>query len=154
MDQSSPSALAFREMAEGNWNEDPDFLAPPPDETQITQVEKLRTGIEFLAENGYPQNAYCTVNDLDDGIWEFRLGKIRVSFFDTEGDGVYTPKLRIQKQEHADTADDFWWLPDFDSFIRLGHCFGKNSQQTEPADISETLRVREEDVAHDRNDKD
>ena len=149
-DMCSPSLEAWNLMMAGAWEEDP-YFEKVPDEAQISQTQKMRVGIEFFAENGFPQNSYCTVNNLNDGIWEFKLGKIRISFFDTDGLGYYTPKLRIRDIRDADYPDDdFWWLPDFDVRIRLGHCFGKETQQTEPADLFESERVRQEDLQHDR----
>jgi len=39
---------------------------------------------------------------------------------------------------------------DFDPFIRLGHAFAKTADKTAVADVEASIRVREEDVAHDR----
>ncbi|MDF2917220.1 MAG: hypothetical protein K0S70_1437 [Microbacterium sp.] len=148
-DGSCPSFQALTEMSEGRWSGDPD-LANVPDDIQITQGQKLHAGIEFFAEYGYPNNRYCTVNNLNDGIWEFKLGAVRVSFFDTDGEGGHSPKYRIRHIDDADFSDEFWWLPGFDDYIRLGHCFGKNSQATDDHDLQEAVRVREEDLQYDR----
>lgn len=136
-------------MAAGEWTEDPD-LESIPDDAQITQAQKLRTGIEWFAERGVPNNAYCTVNNLRDGVWEFRLGRVRISFYDTDGEGSYTPKLRVRDIREADPdSGQFWWLPTFDEYVRLGHCFGKQTDKTEEDDIAATLQIREEDLEHD-----
>jgi hypothetical protein len=149
-DLSSPSFEAWSEMSAGRWEEDPNFENAPDDE-QIRQTSKMRAGIEFFAQYGYPQASACNVNALDDGVWEFKLGRVRISFFDTDGQGNYTPKARVLDIRDSDfPEDDYWWVPLFDDQIRLGHCFGKTTQQTEPADIARTLRVREEDLSHDR----
>lgn len=151
-DMSSPSFEAWCEMTAGEWAEDPNFEAAPDDE-QIRQSAKLRAGIEFFAEYGFPQASYCNVNALNDGIWEFKLGSVRISFFDTDGLGGFVPKHRVLDRRDADFPedDDYWWIPLFDDQLRLGHCFGKNSQKTEEDDLAETVRVREEDLQHDRS---
>lgn len=137
-------------MAAGTWEEDPN-LESIPDDAQIRQTEKLRTGIEWFAEHGYPVTSYCGVNELWDGIWEFKLGQVRISFYDTDGLGGYTPKRRIRDIRDSEYPDgDFWWLPNFDPDLRVGHCFGKTTQKTEESDIAATLQVREEDLEHDR----
>lgn len=138
-------------MVAGEWTEDPD-LEDVPDDAQISQADKLRVGIEFFAEHGYPNNRYCTLNALRDGIWEFKKGRVRISFFDTDGEGNFAPKSKIQDRREADFPDDeaHWQIPQFDPLIRLGHCFGKTTEKTEEEDIIMTLQVREEDIAHDR----
>lgn len=150
-DGSCPSLSAFTEMSEGRWEEDPD-LQDVPDEAQIAHSDKFIAGIEFFAEYGYPNNRYCTVNALRGGVWEFKLGRKRVSFFDTDGRGGFLPKPKVRERTDSEFPDDddFWWLPRFDENVRIGHCFGKNSQKTEADDLEESERVREEDVKHDR----
>ena len=111
----------------------------------------VRAAFQLFADMGYPNNQYCTVNELQDGVWEFKLGRVRVSFYDTDGRGSYNAKRRVISIVDSEFPDEeFWWLPLFDEDLRLGHCFGKTTQRTEDEDISETLRVREEDLAHDR----
>jgi hypothetical protein len=150
-DLTSPSLVAITQMEAGEWEEDPD-VEEIPDDAQMTQAQRLRAGIEFFADYGYPQNSFCTINALRDGIWEFKKGRIRVSFYDTDGAGGWTPKGKHIDRANSDDPDDeqFWWLPRFDDMIRLGHCFGKTTQVTEEEDIEMTLRVRLEDTAHDR----
>lgn len=149
-DMTTPSLEAWRAMEQGAWEEDPD-LEDVPDDAQIKHSQKFRAGIEFFADYGYPNNSFCTVNALKDGIWEFRLGSKRISFYDTDGRGGWAPKHKVLSiNDSAYPDSDFWWIPDMDESIRLGHCFGKTGQKTDPQDIEETLRVREEDTAHDR----
>lgn len=150
-DMQSPSETAWSQMEAGEWTEDPN-VDSIPDDAQISQTQKMRTGIEWFAEHGYPSNSFCTINDLRSGIWEFRLGRIRISFFDTDGAGGFDPKYRVRDRADSPYPEhDFWWLPEFDEDLRLGHCFGKTTEKTEEDDISETLRVREEDLEHDRD---
>ncbi len=146
----TPSIDALEQMARGEWTEDPE-LEEIPDDAQITHAQKFIAGIEFFAEYGYPNTRYCNVNSLRDGVWEFKLGSVRISFFDTDGTGAYTAKLKIRDIRDADFEDDFWWIPRFDEFLRLGHCFGKNSQVTSEQDLDTAETVRKEDLAHDRS---
>lgn len=148
-DRTCPSLIALTEMQRGQWEEDPD-LEGVPDDVQIKQADKLVVGMEFFADYGYPNNSYCTINDLDEGVWEFKLGAVRFSFYDTDGQGAFTPKFRIRDRRDAEFEGDFWWLPGFDEFVRVGHCFGKNGQKTTPEDIEMTKQVRREDLDHDR----
>ena len=150
---TSPAAAFLDHLAEGVWAEDPDFQGRPdqgvPDDAQIGDFDKLLAWCQLLADDGVP--AYRgAVNSLNDGMWEFKVGAKRLSFFDTPGDGSYEPKPRITDRDEADRPDEeYWWFPDFDEYIRLGYAFSKNSQRTDPRDIRETLQVREEDLSHD-----
>lgn len=145
---TSPAAVFLDQLAAGTWVEDPDST-DFPDDAQIDDCDKVIAWCQMLADDGVPPYR-GSVNDLDDGIWEFKVGSKRLSFFDTPGDGTYTPKLRIDDFSLADCTDEFWWFPQFDPHVRLGHAFPKLGQRTRPGDIETTLKVREEDVTHDR----
>jgi hypothetical protein len=149
---TSPAASALDELKEGELRRDTthDAEAPWPDEVQPGEYAKLMGWIAEFAERGLPPYQGA-VNDLPDGIWEFKLGVKRVSFFDTPGDGTFEPKLRVVDRNESlyPEQDDFWWLPEFDEFVRLGHFFIKKSQPTSEEDKRECARIREEDVAHD-----
>ncbi|PPG39489.1 hypothetical protein C5C17_11910 [Pseudoclavibacter sp. RFBA6] len=134
----------------GTWEHDPDFSGEPPDDAQMTSGQKLVAGIEWFADKGTPRPSYCTVNYLVDGVWEFKLGAVRVSFYDTDGSGGYEPKARIDDISTVEKPDDYWQIPVFDEQIRLGHCFPKNSQKTPEADLVGVVMVRREDLEHDR----
>jgi hypothetical protein len=75
-----------------------------------------------------------------------------MTFFDTRGDGTYSAKNRITDRHRSPYPDDddWWFFPEFDKTIRLGHCFPKLGQATESFDLSEAFAVRREDLAHDR----
>jgi hypothetical protein len=150
----SPADEALTELYEGILAGDLDRKAddPWPDESQPGDFFYLVNVIRHFAEHGEPRRR-SDINSLRDGTWEFRRSKKRLSFFDTPGDGTYSPKPRIRDRKDATYEDsDFWWIPEFDQEIRLGHFFLKDSQQTEETDISECLAVREEDVEHDRQE--
>lgn len=145
---TSPAAAFLEELSQGMWLDDPDG-ADLPDDVQIRHFDKLLTWFQLLADEGVPP--YRTaVNSLDDGVWEYKLGAKRVSFFDTPGDGSFAPKGRLTDPALTTNDDEYWWFPTFDEFIRLGHPFPKMGQKTTPHDIRMTLLVREEDLAHDR----
>lgn len=151
---TSPAENALKMMLTGEWPEDPEAKAEGlPSDTQISRRAQLVAGIKYFARNGVPAWGSCGVNALRDGIWEFKEGEKRVSFFDTDGRGGFQPKKKFKDQTVADFPDDEDWdIPSFDKEIRLGHCFGKpwGQRLTEQADLDETVRVREEDLSHDR----
>ncbi|MDB5336963.1 MAG: hypothetical protein JWN70_2582 [Planctomycetaceae bacterium] len=147
---TSPAAQALDLLEAGMLTPDPDRTALTwPDEDQPHDFIKLMGMFKVLADDGIPthQNA---VNSLEDGIWEFKQGVKRMSFFDTDGDGTFEPKLRILNRADSPAAStEYWWFPDFDDFIRLGHFFVKEGPLAGQEDIDETLRIRQEDLSHD-----
>jgi hypothetical protein len=146
---ASPAWAFLSQLQEGTWVEDPDY-GGMPDDAQITAYDKLLTWFQTLADDGVPPNEYA-INNLNDGIWEYKVGARRLSFFDTPGDGTYVPKYRIHEKSNACVNDDqFWWFPELDPNVRLGHAFPKTGQRTRPSDIRRALRLRLEDLAHDR----
>ncbi|WP_144022855.1 hypothetical protein [Asanoa hainanensis] len=145
---TSPAADFLDQLSRGMWIEDPDFGEHFPDDAQISDYDKLLTFFQTLADRGEPCYGRA-VNDLDDGIWEFKLGAKRLSFFDTPGDGTYYPKLRPRTADEA-SGGDYYWFPNFDEYVRLGHAFPKTGRQTTDRDLELTLVVREEDLEHDK----
>jgi len=150
----SPAEYALKAMLTGEWEADPEAQEEGiPSDTQIDRRAVLVAGMKYFARHGVPPRSGCRLNALRDGIWEFKEGEKRISFFDTDGRGAFTPKRKFKNPEECDypgTKD--WEIPAFDRDVRLGHCFGKPywQQKTEEKDIAETLRVRREDLAHDR----
>jgi hypothetical protein len=144
---TSPAAAFLDHLSQGSWIEDPVFTELP-DDAQIDHYDKLLVFCRELADTGEPCYAGA-VNDLREGVWEFKLGAKRLSFFDTPGDGTYKPKLRPKTAAEA-SGGEYYWFPDFDEFIRLGHAFPKTSAKTSAHDIELTLAIREEDLGHDR----
>lgn len=141
---TAPSAQVLDELRSGMWA-DPEAEVLP-DEYQPRLRTRLLAHVTQLAQDGeLPPHAF---NRLDDGIWELKVESIRMTFFDTDGAGNWTPKMggRIE------TWDGHRWdLPeDFDEYIRLGHCFAKEGQKTPPEHIEASCTMREEDVYHDR----
>jgi hypothetical protein len=151
---TSPAENALKLMLTGNWPEDPEAAKEGfPSDTQIDRRAQLVAGIKYFARNGVPAWSQCGVNALRDGIWEFKEGEKRISFFDTDGSGNYTPKRKFKDREKSDYPDDpDWEIPSFERDVRLGHCFGKpwGQRTTEQEDLDESARVRMEDLAHDK----
>ena len=108
--------------------------------------------MQYFAENGVPQNERH-INELRDGVWEFKVRAKRISFFDTDGKGHYTPKLKYHPGDAIPDdikQTDYWWLPDFETDVRVGHSFVKTSERTLEHDIEQSLRTREGDLSHDK----
>jgi hypothetical protein len=87
-------------------------------------------------------------NRLRDGVWEIKRFNLRITFFDTDGEGTYDPKIGF---------DGSYWrppaLPEFDEYIRLATAFVKppTVRTTPEREIVLARKVREEDVSHDRD---
>lgn len=149
-DGSSPALGWWSQMSKGAWASDPAFTSPP-DSEQLHDVAKLLAETRYIGEFGYPSNGHA-VNDLDDGIWEFKLGAHRLAYFDTPGDGTYSPKLRRTGDDiPVDEGDvTYPWYPSMDEILRLTNGFAKTAQMAPPEAVSTAIKVREEDVIHDR----
>lgn len=130
-------------LDQGEWP-DPN-VSEFPDERQAKHKLRFLANLEQLADYGDLERDY---NFLEDGVWEFKVESLRVTFYDTPGDGTYSPKDGVHFQYWARRYE----LPeDFDYLIRLGHYFGKNSQKAPRAEINRAFEVRKEDLAHDCN---
>jgi len=145
--ETSPARTFLEQLGSGSWPGDPDEPDLPSD-AQIRDCDKLLAWCQMLADDGVPYYTHA-VNYLRDGMWEFKIGAKRLSFFDTTGDGNYTPKPKLDSRP-PEVTDEFWWFPSLDPYVRLGHAFPKTGQKTKPTDIAETLTVRKEDVSHDK----
>lgn len=147
-DGSTPAGQFLDALKNGAWNQS--ALEGPVDD-RIDDYHWFLNAIKYWAENGEPVYRDA-VKALDDGVWEFRHGDKRLTFFDTDGQGNYIAKLPIRDHADADAPDsEYWQIPNFDRLIRLGHAFTKVSQRTLPHDLSESQQVREEDLTHDRH---
>lgn len=150
-DGSSPAADFLDELSRGERWRDPDFRQPP-DAEQIHDYAKLLSKIEYVGQHGEPAKR-GDVNDLDDGVWEFRHGKRRLTYWDTDGVGNCTPKPKVEDIRTLDpprSPDSYWWYPDMDAVLRLGCGWEKDDRLAPPEKIYEALMIREEDAARDR----
>jgi hypothetical protein len=121
-----------------------------PDEQPSVHGWFLHT-FQSFADTGIPPYSGA-VNYLEDGIWEFKRRNKRMTFYDTNGSGDYTPKSKIRDWADRDSDDlDWWWFPNFDpENLRLGHSFLKASEQTSVEDLSMATEVRKEDLKNDQ----
>lgn len=137
----------LRELRSGFWNDPRSTVRP--DRRQISDYHKLRALLEELASTGYIENE-GSYNSLHDGMWELKLNNIRLTFYDTSGDGYYEPKLGETRWDWSQKRRQH--LPeDFDEQIRVGHGFAKTGQKAPEAEVKRAKALREEDVNHDRN---
>ncbi|GJF08915.1 hypothetical protein NGTWS0302_33040 [Mycolicibacterium cyprinidarum] len=143
-DGSAPAGDFLDALKNSRWES-----GDSPDE-QVDDYSWFLNAIRHWAKTGEPiyRNA---VNALDDGIWEFKRGDKRLTFYDTDGHGGYIAKWRIRDHADADAPDStHWQIPNFDLLVRVGHAFTKRSEKTGASDLAAAADVREEDLSHDR----
>ncbi|MBH0023811.1 hypothetical protein [Salinibacterium sp. SWN248] len=93
-------------------------------------------------------------NYLHDGIWELREKNVRLTYYDTDGIGNFSPKSGERKWAMGQGKNRNFYIPEeMDKFIRLGHWFKKIGQKTDEADLQNSYQVRVEDLEHDKNTK-
>lgn len=148
-DGSMPARAFLDALKSKMLPNDPDDLQLPSD-AQLGDYWHFIRACRHLAEYGEPKYSR-QVNHLQDGVWEFKAGAKRISWYDTDGEGGYVAKPRIDDHRNSPNPDsDFWWFPDFDDTIRLGHSFVKTGRRTSDTDIELLLTTRGEDLDHDR----
>lgn len=118
-----------------------------PDDQQVGIYHRLIAKIKRFADG--KQLGRTDTNELEDGVFEFKHDVVRISFFDTDGVGSYTPKAGEWFTEW-DGKRACKPPTDFDREVRLGHSFEKVGRRAEQSDIDQCIRVRREDVAHDK----
>lgn len=150
-DGSVPAREFMDALREKRWANDPDEPKLPAD-AQLGDYWHFLRACKHLADTGEPKRSGL-VNALDEGVWEFKVSQKRMSWFDTDGEGGYTAKPLIRDRDaSAHPQDEFWFFPDFDPLIRLGHCFpkAKHVRRTPQRDLDVSIAVRREDLDHDR----
>lgn len=118
-----------------------------PDE-QFSHAVWIQKACEWFAEHGeFPTDR--DHNQLRDGVWEIKRYNLRVTFFDTDGEGGYNEKINF---DGAGTWGRGPELPEFDDYIRLATAFVKppKIRKTPDNEIRTAKQVREEDTSHDR----
>ncbi|GAB3278402.1 hypothetical protein GCM10027449_18510 [Sinomonas notoginsengisoli] len=150
-DGRSPAGEALNQLTQGMWEADPD-AETLPDDAQISDADLFLTGLEFFANNGVPHSPSVKMNSLNYGIWEFKVRRKRFSFYETDGrGGKFDTRKITDRDQSLDPYDEYFWhVPDFQKLIRLGHCFGKDTQSTTDKDLRRCRQVRQEDLEHDR----
>lgn len=117
------------------------------DDHQPNLRRRLLAIIQYLAENG-EIDSRGSYNSLGNGLWELKVEDIRLTFYDTDDQGSWDPKLG---ESVSVMGRNVWILPeDFEVFIRLGLWFEKVDNRALPSDIDEAHQVRMEDIDHDR----
>jgi len=116
-DGTSPAGEFLVTLSRGNWRSDPEH-SPPRDPEQIYDYARLLATIEHIGEEGCPQTG-TSVNYLEDGIWEFKHGRRRLTYWDTPSDGTFTPKGKIDDRRTIVGPEfcDFWWYPQMDAYL-------------------------------------
>jgi hypothetical protein len=151
-DGTSP-ALEFLDALEaGEWDADPEHV-PPEDEEQIHDYEMMLAKIDHIGVEGCPDTG-TSVNYLNDGIWEIKHGRRRLSYWDTPGDGTFSPKEKVDDRRTIIGPEHciFWWYPKMDQILRLGCAWPKVGQLAPVLSIADAKAIREEDCAHDRTE--
>lgn len=95
------------------------------------------------------------MNYLREGIWEFKVSNLRLTFYDTDGFGSSCTTDVGENSERLWDGTMSYSLPeDFGELIRLGHHFPKapNTRKTPPGDLTTATTVRKEDFEHDAGD--
>lgn len=151
-DGSSPAESFLTALQAGAWDEAPDHR-PPHDDEQIHDFYKLLAKIESVGRHGMPDTSTST-NYLEDGIWEFKHHTRRLTYWDTPGDGTYSPKPKFKSDDERPTEcpeGGYWWYPDMDAYLRLGVAWPKTDDLAPPEGIQEAIQVRAEDCGHDQS---
>jgi len=142
---TSPVSEFLDRLKEQTWRTDAAEAGLAPDE-QVRAHAFLLATIRHFADTG--EFAHWTDRrPLRDGIWEIKRLHLRLSFYDTDGAGGYTPKYANRLPMAGGGRFE---IPEFDEFIRLGTAFGKTGRQTPPHELALATLIREEDLAHDR----
>jgi len=143
---TSPVAEFLSALKEQTWAVVSDGVAPLSPDEQVKAHSWLLAAIEHFANHcEFPHVG--DRNQLMQGIWEIKHWDLRVSFFDTDGEGNYSPK--ITERIHTG-GGGYCPLPDFDDYVRLGTVFIKVTAKTRKHEIDSAIQVREEDLEHDR----
>ncbi|MGP9490606.1 hypothetical protein ACT3UD_18235 [Glutamicibacter sp. 287] len=144
-DKSVPAAEFLEALSRQNWPIEDIEL---PDEKQPSFRSRMLACLRDIAE-GY-DILIKDHNKLVDGIWELKADVLRLTFYDTDGAGKYTPK----EGSRVPPIQGNGWILDvteLDEYVRTGHAFSKSSQKTSRADLDEAIMVRKEDLHHDCN---
>jgi hypothetical protein len=149
-DGTAPAEEFLTTLAAGEWSADPHHR-PPGDAEQIHDYARLLAKMEHVGRHGMPDTS-TSVEYLHSGVWEFKHGARRLTYWDTPGDGSFSPKPKLEAADQRTSVcpdDGYWWYPDMDTCLRLGPAWPKTGQKAPPEGIEEATMTREEDCAHD-----
>jgi hypothetical protein len=146
-DLSSPVDEFLVAMKSGTWEPGLDNSIEEehlePDE-QITEYSWFIRACSHIASTGEPIYNH-SYNQLQEGIWEIKHYKLRISFYDTDGSGEYEPLIDYDSYEGTFATRP--WPQDFLEYLRLTTAFKKSEQDEH---IALAPIVRTEDLEHDR----
>ncbi|QHK19716.1 hypothetical protein GU243_08235 [Pseudarthrobacter psychrotolerans] len=146
---AAPAAVFLDELKTGYWD-DPE-VGELPDERQVKEYYRFLALCKKIA-NGEDLEDFLSYNRLQDGVWELKVGIMRLAFYDTNGQGSWTPKPGDRHEEFDGKVK--WLIPmDFDYFLRLANSFPKTEAKAPPEEILRAMQIRKEDVNHDRDEQ-
>jgi hypothetical protein len=143
-----PARDFLDDLEKGMLDGDPD-TEDLPDEEQIRDYPRLIDVIRGIATYGEPAHRR-QVNYLEDGLWEFKYGRKRLAFFDTDGRGNHVPKPPQDIFTSTNVGSDYFWFPDFDPILRITNGWVKTDDAAPPEAIELAKLIREEDLEHDK----
>lgn len=145
-DGTSPAAKLLEDLrksgpAHGN-------AGTPRDQWGIDDYNAFMALIAELVEGEQVPPIPQQLNHLVDGIWELKRSKMRISFYDTDGQG--SPVTGEPPKSWNWSGQSCAEFPEnFGEIIRLGHVFVKKGDKTEKEDLELAKTVRKEDLSHD-----
>ena len=96
-----------------------------------------------------PPRSGGNLNYLHFGIWEFKVARKRIAFYDTDGRGNWTPKGKVADIRDAVEGANIWWFPALDEELRLLNAWPKLEEKAPPSEIELAVTIAREDVRHD-----
>lgn len=119
------------------------FPFDPPSPRMIVEefCARIADGLMLKCRKNYMR--------LDAGLWEIKLGDLRITFYDTDGVGQVCGSEISWGTSIYDSNP--WPLGDFEEYLRLTTAFIKDSEKTPPAQLAYAKQIRREDFEHDRS---
>lgn len=141
---SEPAFEILEELREMRWENK--RLPKYPDEAQFHAWHKLVGIIDAIAA-GYEIEPH-EFNYLRAGVWEIKFNNVRITFYDTDGHGGYSPK-EAELAGYDWRGKPQWYFPDLDDIVRLGGYWEKLGQTAGEFNVRRAITFRSEDVQHD-----
>ena len=146
-DGRQPAAQLLDDLAAGTWA-DPD-VDELPDSRQASDLKRLLDLVQRIAD-GESYLGRGMMNYLWLGIWELKVGRLRVTFYDTDGHGNSCTTYPLFVESGWDQKNRYARPDEFGESTRLGHHFVKSGPHTSRHDMAEAEATRREDFDHDR----
>lgn len=147
-DGCSPAAEFLDDLAAGAWQEGIALGDSALD--QVADADMFVAQMKRYAKTGELGGRH-QINGLGRGIWEFKVGAKRLSFFDTDGLGGFTSRGPFTDQASSDRpTSKIWHMPTLERRLRLADGFPKRGQTTPSKPINWAHKIRKEDVEYDK----